>query len=54
MKNAKPNIDMEQIASIVSHLFSNGKTPLEHYGIDGNKILEIEKRHPEIAKQIPI
>tara|TARA_Y100001973_G_C5187830_1_gene328989 strand:- start:604 stop:765 length:162 start_codon:yes stop_codon:yes gene_type:complete len=44
----------EQVAKKVAELFKDGKTPLEHYGIDGDKISEVEKRHPEVAKQIPL
>ena len=31
-----------------------GKTLLDHFGIDGTKIIEVERRHPEVAKQIPM
>lgn len=51
----KIEVDMkEQVAKKVAELFKDGRTPLEHYGIDGDKISEVEKRHPEVAKQIPL
>lgn len=36
----------------VVRLFANGKTPLDHFGIDGAKIVEVDRRHPEVAKAI--
>jgi hypothetical protein len=43
----------KSVNEIVDALFSNGMTPAQHFGIDVNKIIEVEKKHPEIAKQYP-
>ena len=47
-------VDKQKVKSAVERLYANGKTPLDHFGIDGDKIIEVERRHPEVAKQIPI
>ncbi len=47
-------VDKQKVKDIVGRLYANGKTPLEHFGIDGAKIIEVERRHPEVAKQIPM
>jgi hypothetical protein len=47
-------IDEQKIKDTVDRLFANGKTPLDRYGIDGAKIVEVERSHPEVAKQIPM
>ena len=43
----------KSVNEIVDALFSNGMTPAQHFGIDVKKIAEVEKKHPEIAKQYP-
>jgi len=47
-------VDRQKVKDIVDRLYANGKTPLDHFGIDGAKIIEVERRHPEVAKQIPM
>lgn len=47
-------VDKQKVKDIVDSLYVNGKTPLDHFGIDGTKIIEVERRHPEVAKQIPM
>lgn len=47
-------VNRKKIKDIVESLFENGKTPLDHFDIDGAKIIEVELRHPEVAKQIPM
>jgi hypothetical protein len=47
-------IDAKAVKDIVDSLYANGKTPLDHFGIDGAKIIEVERRHPGVAKQIPL
>lgn len=44
----------KQISEQIAELFKDGKTPLERFGIDGDKISEVERQHPEVAKQIPL
>lgn len=40
----------DSVNVIVEHLF-NGTTPSELYGIDGDKIEQIEQKYPHVAKQ---
>ena len=47
-------VNKERVSEAVARLFEGGKTPLEHFGINGAKIVEVERRHPEVAKQIPM
>lgn len=47
-------VDRQKVKHIVNRLFANGKTPLDHFGIDGDKIIEVERRHPEVTKQLPM
>ena len=47
-------VDRQKVKDIVERLFANGKTPLDHFGIDGAKIIEAERLHPEVAKQVPM
>jgi len=47
-------VNKQKVKDIVERLYANGKTPLEHFGIDGAKIIEVERRHPEVVKQIPM
>lgn len=50
----KTNNDTKKsIEEIVKSLFADGKSPLEHYGIDGNKIERIEMENPHVSKQYP-
>jgi hypothetical protein len=42
-----------EIASIVSKLFEDGKTPSQKYGIDGDKIERVEQENPHVSKQYP-
>jgi hypothetical protein len=44
--------DAKAVKDIVDSLYANGKTPLDHFGIDGAKIIEVERRHPEVANHI--
>lgn len=54
MESRKMVVDKQKVKDIVDRLYANGKTPLDHFGIDGAKIVEVERRHPEVAKQIPM
>jgi len=47
-------VDKQKVKDVVERLFANGKTPLDHFGIDGARIIEVERSHPEVAKQIPM
>lgn len=47
-------VDKQKVKDVVERLFANGKTPLDHFGIDGAKIIEVERLHPEVAKQVPM
>jgi hypothetical protein len=47
-------IDKKKVKTLVGRLFADGKTPLERFGLDGDKISAIERRHPEIAKLGPM
>jgi hypothetical protein len=47
-------VNKQKVKDIVDRLFANGKTPVDHFGIDGDKIIEVERRHPEVSKQIPM
>ena len=47
-------VDRPKVKDIVGRLYANGKTPLVHFGIDGAKIIEVERRNPEVAKQLPM
>tara|TARA_B100000700_G_scaffold325647_1_gene434957 strand:+ start:1223 stop:1387 length:165 start_codon:yes stop_codon:yes gene_type:complete len=48
------SVNKKSVQETVDRLYANGKTPLDHFGIDGAKIIEVERRHPEVAKQIPM
>ena len=48
------SVNKKSVQAIVDRLYANGKTPLDHFGIDGAKIIEVERRHPEVAKQTPM
>ncbi|WP_155761696.1 hypothetical protein [Alteromonas mediterranea] len=54
MESKKMVVDRQKVKDIVGRLYANGQTPLDHFGIDGAKIIEVERRHPEVAKQIPM
>jgi len=43
----------KRVNDIVDSLFRDGMTPTKHFGIDSEKIKEVEKQYPEIAKQYP-
>jgi hypothetical protein len=48
------NVLKQPIKAIVKELFSDGKSPLAHYGIDADKIERMEMAHPGIAKHTPL
>jgi hypothetical protein len=48
------NVLRQSVSETVSRLFADSKTPLEHFGIDGDKIEQVERAHPEVAKHIPL
>ncbi len=43
----------DEIAQIVANLFKDGKTPSQLYGIDVQKIEEVELKYPHVSKQYP-
>ncbi len=45
--------DKADIAKIVSKLFQDEMTPSQHYGIDIEKIEQIEIANPHVSKQYP-
>jgi len=47
-------VGKQKVKDVVERLFANGKTPLDHFGIDGDKSIEVERRHPEVTKQVPM
>ena len=54
IREQEDGFDKQKVKDIVERLYTNGKTPFDHFGIDGTKIIEVERRHPQVAKQIPM
>lgn len=50
----KSNTELKaSVAEIVSNLFKDGMTPCKKYGIDAQRIEDVERRHPHVSKQYP-
>lgn len=45
--------DKQDVAIIVANLFKDGKTALQHFGIDPELIRDVEIRNPHVSKQYP-